>query len=436
MKKNYFLLTAVALLMSVQMIFAQNRSLVVDQVFVVSGGAFTNPDDFVTVASYKPSDSTTTEFNTIYTQSVQSAVTHAGYLYVAAQDSIVAYDIASYTRVAAIAAVGVNQLYATDDKLVASFWYPDTADFVRIYNREDLSELAVISEVSGEAAGIAVIDDKAYVAVPGGWASTVGKIAVIDLESNSFVQEVDLGVDGAGIKNVFAYKESETNYLATVNTTPWGGTTGVVMKIDPADMSVVNTSVLNVVLGKGVAISSDDAYLYALINGGIGSVSLADFAVADTAIVAAPALGFSIAGAALDMVNNQFYVTTTDYASVGEGTIYNMDGEVVGNFDAGISAEAIAIHYVDTEAVSEIFAEGSFSVYPNPATNHVTVLNSHAVALDKVVVTDLTGRVVMSNRLNGEKSSVQLNLSGVNSGLYLVSLYGEGKVFTAKVVKQ
>ena len=432
MKKNYFLLTAIVLFASVQMMFAQNGSdRGVDQVFVVSGGAFSDPDDFVTVASYVQDEGTTTVFDTIFTQSVQSAVVF-DILYVAAQDSIVAYDVATYSRVAAIAATGVNQLFATDDLLIASFWYPDTADFVKIYNRHDLTQLAAISEVSDEAAGIAVIDNKAYVAVPGGWASTVGKMAVIDLTDYSFVQEVDLGTDGAGIKNVFAYRDQGSNRLLTVNPTPWNGTTGVVMKIDPVDMSVETTAVLNVVLGKGIGVFFDDAqYLYALINGGIGSISLDDFQVADTTIVSPPAM--SIAGAACD--GSQFYVTTTDYATVGDGAVYNLAGDSVTSFEAGISAEAIAIHYV-AEAVNEIFAEGSFSVYPNPTNNNATVLNSNGVALDKVVVTDLTGRVVMLKQLNGEKSSVQLNLSGVNSGLYLVSLYGDGKVFTAKVVKQ
>ncbi len=432
MKKNYFLLTAVALLMSVQMMFAQNGSdRGVDQVFVVSGGAFSDPDDFVTVAAYDQNEGTTTVFDTIFTQSVQSAVVF-DLLYVAAQDSIVAYDVATYSRVAAIAAPGVNQLFATDDLLIASFWYPDTADFVRIYNRHDLSQLAVISEVSDEAAGIAVINNKAYVAVPGGWTSTVGKIAVIDLTDYSFVEEVDLGTDGAGIKNLFAYKDQGTNRLLTVNPTPWNGTTGVVMKINPVDMSVETTSVLNVVLGKGIRVFFDEAqYLYALINGGIGSISLDDFQVADTSIVDPPAM--SIAGAAFD--GSQFYVTTTDYATVGDGTVYGMNGDSITSFDAGISAEAIAISYVP-EAVKEVVADGAFSIYPNPVANSATIMNSNSVALNRVVVTDLTGRVLLTEQLNGSKSSVQLNLSGMNSGLYLVSLFGEGKVFTTKVVKQ
>jgi len=419
--------------MSVQAIFAQNRSAIdVNQVLVVSGGAFNNPDDFVTVGSYKPKDGSNTEFNTIFNHSVQSAVVFDHFLYVAAQDSIVAYDIDAYERVAVIFAQGVNQLAANEDKLIASFWYPNTVDFVKIYNRNDLTELAVISEVSDEAAGIAVNENKAYVAVPGGWAATSGKLAVIDLENNSFIEEIDLGAEGAGINNIYVYEENDNHYLVTVNKTSWGGTAGYITKIDLADMSFLSTMV-DVVLGKGVGFVNDEATLYALINGGIGSIKVTDVIVSDTVIVAAPAI--SIAGAAYDKVHMQFYVTTTDYASVGEGTIYSMDGVATGNFDAGIAAEAVAIDYRDFESVNETFASDAFAFYPNPTSGQVLIANPDRVAVEQIVVSDLTGRIVLTENIS-ETSRITVDLSGLNNGMYLVSMVGENKSFTTKVIKK
>lgn len=434
MKKNYFLLTAVALLFSVQATFAQNRGNIIDvnQVLVASGGAFSNPDDYVTIGTYNPLDSVTTEFNTIFTQSVQCAVVFDHFLYVAAQDSIVAYDIDSYERVAAIGATGVNQLAATNDKLIASFWYPDTSDFVRIYNRSDLMEQAVISDVTDEAAGIAVFNNKAYVAVPGGWAATTGKLAVINLESNTFEQEIDLGAEGSGISNVYVYKDNGNHYLITVNKTAWGGTSGYVSKIDLSDMSVTNAAV-NVVIGKGVELVNSDATLYALINGGIGSINLSDLTVADTSIVAPPDM--TIAGAALDTINNKFYVTTTDYATFGDGTIYNMDGVATGSFDAGISAEAVAIDYRDYTGVNETSSPFAFSIYPNPAGDNISVSIPNGSTVSKLFVSDLTGRVVVSER-GSFKGEFTINLSGLVKGLYLVIVKNGNKLYTTKIVKQ
>ncbi len=433
MKKNYFLLTAVALLMSVQAIFAQNRSAIdVNQVLVVSGGAFTNPDDYVTVTTYNPSDSSTTEFGTVFTQSVQCAVVFDHFLYVAAQDSIVTYDIDSYQRVAAVFAGGVNQLAATDDKLIASFWYPDTADFVKIYNRADLSQLAIISEVSDEAAGIAVYNNKAYVAVPGGWTATTGKLAVINLETNSFIEEIDLGTEGSGINNVYVYEEGDNHYLITVNKTPWGGTAGYLTKIDLSDMSALSQMV-NAILGKGVDLVNDEGVLYALINGGIGSISATDLTIVDTNIVASPAM--SIAGAAFDHIHNQFYVTTTDYASVGNGVIYNMDGDSTGNFEAGISAEAVAIDYRDFEGVNENQLFNAFALYPNPTHGQVTVTNAANMFVEQVTVTDLTGHIILSEQVSAN-SNLTVDLSEFHSGLYFITLTRKGKSFTSKIVKR
>ncbi len=433
MKKNYFLLTAIVLFASVQTMFAQHRSLIdVNQVLIVSGGAFSNPDDYVTTASYKPNDSITTEFGTVFTQSVQSAVVYNHFLYVAAQDSIVAFDIDSYQRVAATAAAGVNQLAVAGEKLIATFWYPNTADFVKIYNRADLSELAVISDVSDEAAGIAIFNNMAYVAVPGGWAATTGKLAVIDLESNSFVEEIDLGTEGAGINNIYVYAANNTHYLVTVNKTPWGGTSGYLTKIDLADMAPVSMEV-NVVLGKGVGFTQTDATLYTVINGGIGSIDAETLTVTDTAIVAAPAM--TLAGAAYDSIHSLFYVTTTDYASVGEGTIYNMEGDVTGSFDAGISAEAIAIDYRDYENVNEIFAANTFKFYPNPVKDALTIANNNQVAIDQVTVSDIMGRTVTSKNVF-DKNNVVIDLSNLNPGFYFVTVQGANKSFTAKIVKQ
>ena len=433
MKKNYFLLAAVTLLMSVQAIFAQNRSAIdVNQVLVVSGGVYSDPDDFVNVAAYKPNEDTTTDFNTIFSQSVQCAVVFDHFLYVAAQDSIVAYDIDTYERVAVAFAAGVNQLAVTEDKLIASFWYPDTSNFVKIFNRSDLTEQAVITEVSDEAAGIAVYENKAYVAVPGGWDATSGKLAVIDLENNAFVEEVDLGAEGAGINNVYVYEDGDLHSLVTINKTAWGGTAGYITKIDLADMSFASIMV-DVVLGKGVGFVNDDATLYALINGGIGSINVADVTVADTVIVAAPAM--SIAGAAYDKVHLQFYITTTDYASVGEGIIYSMDGVATGNFDAGIAAEAIAIDYRDFEGVKETYASDAFAFYPNPTSGQVTIANPDRLAVEQIVVSDLTGRVVMTKSIS-ETTALTVDLSGLNNGMYLVSVISSGKIFTTKFVKQ
>jgi hypothetical protein len=103
------------------------------QVIIVNGGNYSDPDDFVTVAAYDPVSGETTEFATIYTQSVQDVLIVPPYAYVAAQDSIVKLNIDTYKKVASVAAPGVNKLVSNGDVLVASFWFPSTENFVKTY---------------------------------------------------------------------------------------------------------------------------------------------------------------------------------------------------------------------------------------------------------------------------------------------------------------
>ena len=434
MRKNYFLLALLMLFSSLH-VFAQN--VFVKQVIVASGGNFSDPDDYVTLGSYNPSDSTTTQFGTVFTQSVQDAVIYDHYLYVAAQDSIVAYDIDNYQRVAAIAAAGVHRLAATQEKLIVSFWYPVTENFVRIYNREDLSELALIPGVSGEAAGIAVYDGRAYVAVPGGYSSATGKVAIIDLNTNSLLLEYDLGELGARINDLYIYEEiykgNNISYLISVNSSEWNGTTGVILKYNMTENSLTS-SVLNVNLGKGVGINYENGgTLYAVINGGIGAVSLQNLTVTDTSVVQVSE--YSIAGAAYDRINERFYVATTDYYSMGQGTIYDDEGDVVGSFDAGISPEALAIDYRDNTAISQVDEDVTYSVYPNPAKNVIFVSGKEGKSIDKIKIFDLTGKVVKEKSFAGKGlSQVLLNVSDLNGGLYLLTVEAGNNVYTTKIV--
>ena len=433
MRKIYIL--SVLMLSFVLTLSAQN--IKVKQVIIASGGNYSDPDDYVTLATYNPEDSTTTQFGTIYTQSVQCAVIRDHILYVAAQDSIVSFDIDNYQRVAAVEAPGVNQLAVADDKLVASFWYPDTSDFVKIYNRDDLSFIAAIPEITGECAGIVVYENTAFVAVPGSYGDTTGSIAAIDLNTNTFIAQINLGEEGARINDLYLYqkiyKGIQETYVVTINKSDWNGNTGYIMKLNISDYSY-EKAMLDVNLGKGVGIKLlNGGTLYAVMNGGIGAISLVDLTISETTIVPAPLL--SIADAQLDKVNDLFYVTVSDYYSMGEGKIYNIDGDIAGSFDAGIAAEAIAIDYRNNDAIDETSIENKTRIFPNPASGYVNIMFTNNEEITKVVITNLTGQTVLSKDFKN-LNKIRLNISSLNSGLYLMTVYSNNTVNTSKIIKK
>ncbi len=75
----------------------------------------------------------------------------------------------------------------------------------------------------------------------------------------------------------------------------------------------------------------------------------------------------------------------------------------------------------------------SFSVYPNPATNNITVQYSPEFKNSKLIVTDIAGRNIKTILLSNI-STQQIMLHDLNSGLYLFYIESEGKKYARKVV--
>ncbi len=426
MKKNYFLFIMVMLFaFNVSHVVAQH--MVVNQVIVGSGGVFGDPADNVTLGSYEPSAGVTTEFGSINTQSIQDIVIDNGFAYVAAQDSIVKFNLDSYERVAVVAALGVNQLLVNGDVLLASFQFPVTENFVRVYSVSDLSLISNVSEVSDESAGILVAGNLAYVAVPGGWMSTVGKIAIIDLSDYSVVDEVNFNEVGVGVFDLFYYNGE----IMAVCRTPWGGTHGYLLSMNALG-SHIDVYLIEQIVGKMVG--EVDGLLYTVINNGVGVIDLSDFTVVDTAYIEAPAL--TIAGVALDTIDGNFYISTTDYFSTGVGTIYNALGVEVGNFDAGVSPDAIAIDYRDNTGVNNLYSDNSVKIYPNPASDVITIKYVDGIAVNGFNILDISGRVIMNGSVDLMSESVNINISKLESGLYFFVLSNGSESVTSSFIKK
>jgi len=420
--RKFYMLSLLALVWVVAATSASAQNYYTKQVIIVNGGDYGNPDDYVTVASYDPVSGQTTEFATIYTQSVQDVLIVPPFAYVATQDSIVKLNIDTYEKVATVLAQGVNKLVTNGDVLVASFWYPVTENFVRTYSLDDLSLLHEFGDVSDEAAGMMVMQgDYVLVAVPGAYGSTTGKVAVIDLVNNEVMSEDDFGAFFTGI-GYFAENNGLVNLFMK---TPYGGSVFNVATVDYAG------EIVDEYTHDGALANSSGqmgAKMYLELNNGIGEYDLNTHEITDTALVAPQEM--SIAASVLDTVNQLFYITTTDYYSAGAGFIYNMDGEQTGSFEAGISAQAIAVDYREATGIAEQPAHIALSVYPNPAQKAINLNIPVGGQTDQMVVTDITGKIVYEGM-----SSAKLDVSSLHAGLYFVTVHTGNTVYTGKFIK-
>ncbi len=423
MKKNYLpvILAVITVLFSLNS-SAQNSY--VNQVIVGSGGNFSNPDEHVMLSTYNPSDESTTFFGEVFTQSIQDIVISGEFAYIAAQDSIVKINIDNFSKVLAVEAIGVNQLLVHENVVFATFQYPATDNFVQVFSANNLEHITNIANIADESAGMVIVDDNLYVAVPGGWTSTTGAIAIINLDEYLLITQIQLGTEGIGVFDLFV----SDGKIMSVNRTPYMGTTGYISTMSVMG-SQVSSNIINEVIGKYAGVQNN--ILYTVMNNGIGAINLSDFSVIDNSIV--DPINNTIAAVELDTVNQNFYVTSTDYFSMGDGTVYDMAGEAIGTFEANISPDALAIDYRDNTSVSENDLIIS-TVYPNPAS-HTINIDSELTSISKYKILDITGRIVKKNSINEISGNFSVNISDLNSGVYIIQLANENSVSSTRFIK-
>ena len=89
---------------------------------------------------------------------------------------------------------------------------------------------------------------------------------------------------------------------------------------------------------------------------------------------------------------------------------------------------------VTTSLSTENFFKSNFAMYPNPAVSQLNLSSKSGVSIKNAQVTDINGRVVMTaafDTVNG-----QLNVAGLNSGVYFITVESESGKGTAKFVKK
>jgi hypothetical protein len=411
--------------------FSAKPQQALHQLIVVSGGAFSNPNDFVSLSAYNPSTTFQNNFGEILTQAVQHAVVDGERLYVTATDSLVVLDLNNYQKLSAIPISGPRKMLVDGDYLYVSIQYPEIQNFVRVYNKYSLELISVIAQVSGETAGMIKFEEKIFVAVPGDWTSSVGKIAILNASNGSFVEEIDLEGMGIGIHDLFIYNGN----IITVNRSPWGSVSGILTFFNPISKQVDHYT-FPYTFGKGIAVHNN--ILYLVMNNGIGSIDLNTRLVVNPSIVSDPGSANFVyfADVVFDDISNLFYATTTDYFSFGAGHIFNLSGVQIASFTAGISPEALAL---DFRNISGLHAQNQqlLSIFPNPAQERINLRNESSDAILEIQITSMSGKNVFQRTYTNSVENDAIVVSDLSNGVYiLVVSFENGKKSRVKFVKQ
>ncbi len=436
MKKNLYFGMILGILFLLPFAGQSQRAEWVNQVLIGNGGRFeTAPPfvDYVTMQTYDPATQISTIFNTIHTQSVQDILISGDYAYVAAQDSIIKYNINTYERVAAIADSGVSRLGLYNDRLIVSKQWPIVRFFVEVLNANNLALLDLTQNISGDCGDVIATKDSVYVAVNGGFLGTEGKLAVINPSNWDLTREINFGTAAVGTFDLFSYDGN----IFSINRTPFGaGEVGSITAYNLYSYGFVNY-VMDYNLADGLGVI--DSVLYLKVNEGVGSFDLKSRTMINPMVIPDPGSANHryITSGATDYVNNYLYLNIGDRLSWGINVVTTTDGDSLTSFSTGISADAIALDFrvpVATENVKP--ASASLAMYPNPVEGQARIQYFGEGNILGYTVMDLTGRTVAESSWNGNNKVTYLDCSGYPSGLYFLILKTDRETLTRKFVRK
>lgn len=103
--------------------------------------------------------------------------------------------------------------------------------------------------------------------------------------------------------------------------------------------------------------------------------------------------------------------------SIDDIIVFNNSLYFEGELD-GVTGNELFTYNPATASINEVLKSKSISLYPNPATNNVNVLNNDNL-VDNYTIYDLAGRAMRSGILTNNEISLDLN-----AGIYIIELTG------------
>ena len=377
----------------------------------------------VSVGSIDPDTYTYTELFTVDgARFASDLVIDGDRFFVAADDQLLSYDLNTYELLASAEVAGIRKIAIWNDQVIVTRGeYLVTLDsHVEVFGREDLNFLYAIStdDIPYTTEGIAVIDDKAYVAVNNGFdfGNEVGQIAVIDLNSEMLETTVELGADGINPDNLMV----EDGIIYTLNNKDFTGSS--VSTYSPASGTVATVNLMNISSGCGTSTLREGLVYYQEMFG----TSISRFDPASELIVDENEFGYSFYALSFEPVSGTMMATTTDFFSTGSFLVFDDFGAVAHEVAVGVSPGTIAFDVRNASAIQEKEI-GTLRLYPNPASGSIVVSGNGMLR-----IYNTTGQLVDEQTI----VSGQADVSALIAGLYTLQLEQDGVIYTTTLVKE
>ncbi len=405
----------------VSLLFSQGQ-YIMKQAIILNEGPFGGP---VTVGAYDPVSKSYQVFDSVGARFASHVIIDSGYIYVAADSLIIKYNSTTKQKVLSRVVKGVRKLAIwKNELLVTRAEINPLPTYFQVYDKNTFNLIYELS-LSERAEGVGVLGDTAYVAI-NGWGA-VGKLARIDLNAQSLIDEIDLGPDGLNPGPVFVSKAQRKVY--TVNA----------LNYQNASVSIYDANtgqVSSILLNRPSACVGSVYYLnniYYQINGykDIEVFSTTGLVTWDTLFI-----NKSIYGIDIDSINARIWVSETDYQTYGKVIMYSFYGQKIDSFDVGVSPGNFAFEVVEVSGVAEpLNNDKNIFINYDASGDVLSVLWTSEENGDGLLrLTTIDGRELFNKSI---RSGVVYNipLGTLPRSIYTVSIYGDSEVSVKKFVK-
>ena len=338
-----------------QTLTAQNY---VHQVLVLNEGYFDYTTsqivEPVTIGTYNPTTQVYLTIDTIDGARFASDIVIDGsYFYVAADNELHKYDINTYSLIATQQVPGIRNLTIYQDKILVSRGeYMTTYNsYLQIFSKNDLSFITEFDTIIGPkwaTQNLIVDGNTVYVAINNGfeWGNEKGLVGIIDMNTMTYMNEIDLGPDGKNPDNMVF----DGTDIYTVNNKDFSGAS--ISKVDISTGTSITTNLSTINTGCGTSCLRDGIINYQVS----GDTELYEW---DPQFMstAGMAIGFTqnFYELAVDDVNNYLYASSTDWSTYGIVHIYDSNNTLVNTFASGTSPGTIIFDIRNTTVgLSEI----------------------------------------------------------------------------------
>jgi hypothetical protein len=405
----------------------------VHQVIFLNEGWYDYVNDVQVIApsvgSYDPATGIYRVFDEIPEANFASDVLVEDVIYVAAGNLLITYDKDDLTRLQTRSVPGIRKMAIWGDELIVSRgdYLVSFDSYLQVYDRHTLDLLYTLDTETGPqytTEGIVVRGDLAYIAINNGFVfgEETGLIGILDLQSRTYLQEIDLGPDGINPDNIM--QDAERIY--TLNNKDFSGSS--ISLIDPYTHQVITYDQVAANAGCGTSVLAD-AHIYYMEY---GVDKLARFDVHAAEIIDTLIHTTAYYGLIDDVLNQRLIATWTDFFSQGKAYFLSYDGAVQHTFDVGVSPGSIALDVRMTTGIAQTSPAGDIEIFPNPLSDRLNI-RAEAEILD-ISIFNSMGQVLY--RVSPHAYAVTLPLESSTAGILIVRLRTQSGTASYRLIRQ